>query len=76
MITIGSKLLVRVQSRQQTILFKLKRIMKQLFEILEKDYQMENFSWKEWLVCGVIIPFVMVALMCLAGWMDSISKSL
>ena len=50
--------------------------MKQLFEILEKDYQKENFSWKEWVVCGVIIPFVMVALMCLAGWMDSISKSL
>lgn len=50
--------------------------MKQLFEILEKDYQTENFSWKEWLVCGVIIPMVMIALMCIAGWMDSISNSL
>ena len=46
--------------------------MKQFFEIMMKDIQREGFSLKECLVYGVVVPIVMIALMGIAGWMDSI----
>ena len=46
--------------------------MKQFFEIMMKDIQREEFTLKECLVYGVVVPLVMIALMGFAGWMDSI----
>ena len=46
--------------------------MKQFFEIMMKDIQREEFTLKECLVYGVVVPLVMIALMGFAGWMESI----
>ena len=46
--------------------------MKELFETMEKDYQKENFTTQEMVVYGIIAPLVLVAVMALAGWMESL----
>ena len=47
--------------------------MKEFFEIMEKDYLKEDFSVKEWIVAGIVVPVVMIAIMAIAGWMDQLS---
>jgi hypothetical protein len=42
------------------------------FEIMMKDIQREEFTLKECLVYGVVVPLVLIALMGFAGWMESI----
>lgn len=42
-------------------------------EIMAKDYLKEDFSWKEWIVAGIAVPVVMIAIMAIAGWMDQLS---
>lgn len=46
--------------------------MKQFLEIMMKDIQREKFTLKECLVYGVVVPLGMIALMGLAGWIESI----
>ena len=46
--------------------------MKEIFETMEKDYQKENFTTQEMVVYGIIAPWVLVAVMALAGWMESL----
>lgn len=46
--------------------------MKQFFEIMMKDIQREEFTLKECLVYGVVVPLVLIALMGFAGWIESI----
>lgn len=46
--------------------------MKEFFETMEKDYQKENFTTQEMVVYGIIAPLVLVAVMALAGWMESL----
>lgn len=46
--------------------------MKQFLEIMLKDIQREEFTQKEYLVYGVVVPLILIALMGFAGWMDSI----
>lgn len=46
--------------------------MERLFEIMEKDFRKEDFTKKEMLVYGIIIPLAMVVIMSLAGWLESI----
>ena len=46
--------------------------MKQFLEIMLKDIQREEFTLKECLVYGVVVPLGMIALMGFAGWMESI----
>jgi hypothetical protein len=45
--------------------------MKQFFEIMLKDIQCEEFTLKECLVYGVVVPIGMIALMGFAGWIES-----
>lgn len=45
--------------------------MKKLIDTVEKDYLKENFSLSECVVYGIVVPVVLIALMGLAGWMDS-----
>ena len=46
--------------------------MKDFFRIMEKDIQKESFSKKEMVVYGIIVPFALVAIMALAGWLESL----
>ena len=45
--------------------------MKELIEILLKDIKDENFSKKEYIVYGILTPIVLVALMAVAGWLET-----
>ena len=40
--------------------------------MMEKDYQKENFTTQEMIVYGIIAPLALVAVMALAGWMESL----
>ena len=51
---------------------KIEHIMEKLFEILEKDFRKENFTKKELVVYGIIVPVVLVLIMGLAGWLESL----
>jgi hypothetical protein len=46
--------------------------MKELIEIMLKDIKDENFSKKEYIVYGILTPIVLVALMALAGWLETL----
>ena len=46
--------------------------MKEFLNIMEKDIRNENFTKKEIIVYGIISPIVLVAVMALAGWMDTL----
>lgn len=46
--------------------------MEKLFEIIEKDFRKEDFTKKEMLVYGIIVPVVLIAIMAFAGWLESI----
>ena len=37
--------------------------MKELYDIMMKDFQEENFTLKEWIIYGVVAP-IAVILMC------------
>ena len=50
--------------------------MKEFVNMLLKDFGMENFTWKEILVFGFVVPAILIVIMALAGWMDQISQSL
>lgn len=41
--------------------------MKKFIEIMKKDYESENFTAKEWLLYGVIIPLAFVCATLIAG---------
>lgn len=45
--------------------------MKELIEILLKDIKDENFSKREYIVYGILTPLVLVAIMALAGWLET-----
>ena len=45
--------------------------MKELIEILLKDIKDENFSKREDIVYGILTPIVLVGIMALAGWLET-----
>lgn len=45
--------------------------MKKLIEIMLKDIKDENFSKREYIVYGILTPLVLVAIMALAGWLET-----
>ena len=47
--------------------------MKEFIEMMLKDFGMENFTWREVIMFGVIVPAILIAIMALAGWMDHLS---
>ena len=49
--------------------------MKEFLETMEKDYRDENFTMKEIVVFGVIAPIVILAIIGIIGWLDSIGMS-
>lgn len=49
------------------------KVMKKLFEVMCNDIKSENFTAKEVIVFGIVVPLLLVAVMGLAGWMDHLS---
>lgn len=45
--------------------------MKDFLRAIEKDYQKENFSVKEWIIGAIVAPLLLLAIMGLAGWIET-----
>ena len=45
--------------------------MKKFLEIMGKDILKEDFTDKEYIVYGILTPLVLVALMAVAGWLET-----
>lgn len=45
--------------------------MKDFLRAMEKDYQNENFSVKEWIIGTIVGPLLLLAIMGLAGWLET-----
>ena len=50
--------------------------MKDFLKIMGMDILSENFTRKQMVVYGVIVPVLFIALMAIAGWMDQLSNNL
>lgn len=46
--------------------------MKEFFEIMGKDILSENFSKREYVIYGILTPIVLIGIMALAGWLESL----
>ena len=46
--------------------------MKELFEIMAKDIMDEHFTKSEYIVYGILTPLVLVGIMALAGWLETL----
>ena len=46
--------------------------MKEFFEIMGKDIMDENFTRKEYVIYGIVTPLVLIGIMALAGWLESL----
>lgn len=46
--------------------------MKELFKIMAKDIMDDHFTRKEYIVYGILAPIALVAIMALAGWLESL----
>jgi hypothetical protein len=46
--------------------------MKKFLDVFMKDIISEEFTAKECLVFGVVVPVVLVLIMGFAGWMDTL----
>ena len=46
--------------------------MKEFFDIMAKDILSENFTRKEYVIYGIITPMVLVGIMALAGWIETL----
>ena len=46
--------------------------MKDLFKIMAKDIMDDHFTRKEYIVYGILAPIALVAVMALAGWLESL----
>lgn len=46
--------------------------MKELFKFMSKDIMDEHFTRKEYIVYGILAPVALVAIMALAGWLESL----
>ena len=48
--------------------------MKDFLKAIEKDYQKENFSVKEWIIGAIIVPLILFAIMGFAGWLETLCE--
>lgn len=46
--------------------------MKKFWEIMSEDYHEENFTLKEKLLYGLAVPSVMIAIIGIAGWLETL----
>lgn len=45
--------------------------MKDFWRTMEKDFQKEGFTWREFVIYGVISPLAFIAIMGIAGWLET-----
>jgi len=45
--------------------------MKEFFKIMGKDIYDEHFTRKEYVIYGILTPIVLVGIMALAGWLET-----
>ena len=46
--------------------------MKEFFEIIGKDILSENFTKREYVIYGILTPIVLIGIMALAGWLETL----
>ena len=46
--------------------------MKEFLRIMGKDIMDENFTRKEYVIYGIFTPIVLIGIMALAGWLESL----
>lgn len=46
--------------------------MKEFFEIMGKDIMDEHFTTREYVIYGILTPLVLVGIMALAGWLETL----
>ena len=46
--------------------------LKEFWRIMEKDVRDEHFTEKEYVIYGILAPVALFALMCVAGWLETI----
>lgn len=56
----SSEIIVLIITKQSTA-------MKEFFEIMGKDIMSENFTRREYVIYGIVVPLVLVLVMGLAG---------
>ena len=50
--------------------------MKEFWQTMGMDILSENFSRKQMVIFGIVVPMVLIGIMAIAGWMDAISNNL
>ena len=46
--------------------------MKEFLRIMGKDIYDEHFTKREYVIYGIVTPLVLVAVMALAGWLETL----
>jgi hypothetical protein len=46
--------------------------MKEFFEIMGKDIMDEHFTAREYVIYGILTPIVLIGIMALAGWLETL----
>ena len=46
--------------------------MKEFFEIMGKDIMDENFTTREYVIYGILTPIVLIGIMALSGWLETL----
>ena len=46
--------------------------MKEFLRIMGKDIMDEHFTAREYVIYGIVTPLVLVAVMALAGWLETL----
>lgn len=50
--------------------------MKEFLQVMGMDILSENFSRKQMVIFGIVVPMVLIGIMAIAGWMDQLSNNL
>lgn len=46
--------------------------MKEFIEIMMKDIYDEHFTAREYVIYGILTPIVLIGIMALAGWLETL----
>lgn len=46
--------------------------MKEFLRIMGKDIMDEHFSAREYVIYGILTPIVLIGIMALAGWLETL----
>jgi hypothetical protein len=46
--------------------------MKEFFELMGKDIMDEHFTAREYVIYGILTPIVLIGIMALAGWLETL----